>query len=230
MLLRVARIGRAKPKIIIMPSLCLTAVPHYKPQWFCALTLCLVLATISACAQVSKQSYFPITAGATWTYTGYFSSASDKPVAVRGMAHIEGQTLIHSKEYAKYVISAEFANLPGAPKLREDVRYYRIGQDGIYFLSGRDTDGVERLELPLPIPFGVKWLNGTVEAWAERAGTIKVGTHEYTDCLKVTYKAAGGAQSAAYYLAPGVGMIRAIYTDTTAPKSVMELTLEAYQP
>jgi hypothetical protein len=212
-----------------MSSVYVTFDPNYTPQRLCVFALCLVLTVIPACAQTNEQIYFPLAAGSTWTYTGYFSSADNKPHALHGTARVEGKTLIHGKEYFKYVLSAEFADLPGAPKLHDDVRYYRVAQDGIYFLSARNPDGLEGLELPLPVPLNVKWLNGTVEARAERAGTIQAGTRTYANCLKVTYQAPAGAQQVEYYLAPRVGVVRAIYTDMTPPKSVMELTLVEYR-
>ncbi len=149
---------------------------------------------------------------------------------VRAHARVEGKTLIHGKEYSKYVITAEFSGLTKIPKLSEDVRYYRAAPDGIRFLSGKNPDGEERLELAMPIRTGMRWLSGTNEAWAERAGSIKVGGREYPDCLKITYRMAGGMQRLEYYLAPGVGMIRAVDVNNTEPKSVMDITLETYQP
>ena len=82
----------------------------------------------------------------------------------------------------------------------------------------------------MPIRTGVKWLSGTNEAWAERAGTIKAGGRAYSNCLKITYKTAGGTRTVEYYLAPGIGVIRAVDTDTSEPGTVMDITLETYQP
>jgi hypothetical protein len=194
------------------------------------LALCHVLAFTGACGQSNRGNYFPLADGSKWTYSGSFSSGDGKPQVVHANAHVEGKTLIHGKEYFKYVITAEFSGLTNAPRLSEDVRYYRVEGDGIHFLSGKNPDGPERLEIPIPIRIGVKWLSGTVEAWAERAGTIKAGAREYSNCMKITYKTAGGVRSTEYYLAPGVGVIRAIDVDTTEPKSVMDITLEAYEP
>ena len=148
---------------------------------------------------------------------------------VQAKARVEGKTLIHGKEYFKYVITAEFPRLSKTPRLSEDVRYYRVEPDGIHFLSGKNPDGPERLEIPMPIRLDVKWLSGPNEAWAERAGTIRAGTREYVNCVKITYRMAGGTRRTEYYLAPGVGVIRAVDVDTTEPKTVMELTLENYQ-
>jgi hypothetical protein len=83
--------------------------------------------------------------------------------------------------------------------------------------------------MPIPLRGGLKWRSGTAQARAERAGTMKLGGRSYPGCLKVTFRAADGARSTEYYLAPGVGVIKAVYRDSTAPESVMEMTLEAYK-
>ena len=204
--------------------------PYYMPQRLLVYALYLGLVTIPACAQSYGKNYFPLADNATWTYSGSFSSADGKPVlAVQAKARVEGRTLINGKAYFKYVIAAEFSGPIKTTKLSEDVRYYRLTQDGIHFLSGKNPDGPERLEIPIPIRIGIKWLSGTNEAWAERAGTIRAGTREYANCVKITYKMASGTRRTEYYLAPGVGVIRAVDVDTTEPKTVMELTLENYQ-
>jgi hypothetical protein len=149
---------------------------------------------------------------------------------VQAKARVEGKTLIHGKEYFKYVIAAEFPGLSKTPRLSEDVRYYRAERDGIHFLSSKNPDGPERLEIPMPIRLDVKWLSGPNEAWAERAGTIRAGTREYANCVKITYKMASGTRKTEYYLAPGVGVIRAVDIDDNEPRTVMDITLEAYQP
>jgi len=148
---------------------------------------------------------------------------------VRGVFHIDGETLINGKRYFKVVITTDLSGIPDAtPKQQEEVRYYRVAQDGIYFLPGRDTNRAELLEMPLPIPIGVKWLSGATEVQAERAGNVKVGDREYSDCLKLTYKQSDGVRTTENYLAPGVGIIKTVYVNTTEPKSTVELTLEKY--
>lgn len=149
---------------------------------------------------------------------------------VQAKARIEGKTLVRGKEYFKYVITAEFPGLTKTPRLSEDVRYYRVERDGIHFLSGKNPDGPERLEIPMPIRLDVKWLSGPNEAWAERAGTIKAGAREYADCLKITYRTTDGVRRLEYYLAPGVGVIRAVDVNNAEPRSVMDITLETYKP
>jgi hypothetical protein len=215
-----------------MPSLPLTSASHYMPQRLLVFALYLGLAAIPACAQSHGKNYFPLANAAQWTYAGSLSSPDAKkpPMPVQVKARVEGKTLIHGKEYFKYVITAEFSGVTKTPKLSEDVRYYRVDRDGIHFLSGKNLDGPERLEIAMPIRIGVKWLSGTNEAWAERAGTIKAGGREYSNCLKITYMTAGGTRTVEYYLAPGVGMIRAVDTDTSEPRSVMDITLETYKP
>ena len=146
-------------------------------------------------------------------------------MVVQAKARVEGKTLIHGKEYSKYVITAEFSGLTKTSKVSEDVRYYRMAPDGLRFLSGKNPDGEERLEIAMPIRIGIRWLSGTNEAWAERVGTIRAGTREYTDCLKITYKSADGARRLEYYLAPGVGMVRAVDVDNSEPQTVMDITL-----
>jgi hypothetical protein len=196
------------------------------------LALCHALAFTLACAQSKGKDYFPLADGSTWTYSGSLSSVDGKkpPMLVQAKARVEGKTLIHGKEYFKYVITAEFSGLTKTPKISEDVRYYRVDRDGIYFLSGKNPGEPERLEIAMPIRTGVKWLSGTNEAWGERAGTIKAGGREYSNCLKITYKTPGGTRTVEYYLAPGIGMIRAVDTNTSEPGTVMDITLETYRP
>ena len=215
-----------------MESLHLIFASHYVPQRLCVVTLCIILAATPACAQSNGKNYFPLADGSQWTYSGSLSSTDGKKptMQVQAKARVEGKTLIHGKAYFKYVITGELSGLSKTLKLSEDVRYYRLTQDGIHFLSGKNPDGPERLEIPMPIRLDVKWLSGPNEAWAERAGTIRAGTREYANCVKITYKMAGGARKTEYYLAPGVGVIRAVDVDTTEPSTVMDITLEAYQP
>ncbi len=108
------------------------------------------------------------------------------------------------------------------------MRYFRAESGGIYFLPGNDLEGMERLAMPLPIPIGDRWLNGMVEVTARRAGTVEASGHKYADCLKLTYKEPGGQRTIEEYLAPGIGMVKTIYTNTTPPQSTVELTLESY--
>lgn len=143
--------------------------------------------------------------------------------------HIEGETIIRGKRYFKYVVASDLSALTKSPRRSEEVRYYRVTQDGIYFLLGKDTGGDELLEMPLPIPTGVSWLSGTSEVRAEHAGTVKAGEREYADCLKVTYRGASGIRRIEYYLAPGVGIVKAVYADVVGPGSSLELTLEKYK-
>jgi hypothetical protein len=201
--------------------------PHYTSQRICALTLCLLLAS-SACARTGGQDYFPLSAGARWEYAGRLSSPNgqfDVPASIR----IEGETIIRGRRYFKYVIASDLSAMTRTPKRTEEVRYYRAAEGGIYFLPGKDTGGEELLEMPLPIPIGVRWLSGTSEVSAERAGTISAGGREYADCLKVTFKGAGGVKRTEYYLAPGVGIVRATYPDVLGPGSTLELALTKYE-
>lgn len=211
-----------------MPILPLTSILRRSSCKILALALCHVFTLPIAFSQATGESYFPLNAGAKWEYTGHFSFTGGKPFPVRATMSVNGKILISGKRYFKFVLAADFSGLPAPRKPIKDIRYYRIAEDGIYVRSGEEPNKPELVEIPLPIPIGVKWSSGTAEAWAERAGTIKAGDNEYADCLKISYKAADGARSTEYYLAPGVGVIRAIYTDTNEPKSVMELTLKEY--
>jgi hypothetical protein len=112
----------------------------------------------------------------------------------------------------------------------EAVRYYRVASDGIYVRPGIDPDKSDLLEMPLPIPIGTKWLSGATEVQAERAGTVKVGDHEYRDCLKLTFRLSDGLRVTENYQAPDVGIIKTVYINNTAPKSTVEITLEKYEP
>jgi hypothetical protein len=198
----------------------------YKLQRFCALTFCLLLAAPPACARAGGKNYFPLVDGATWEYSGHFLPSTGGQYPARATIHIDGITLIHNRRYYKYVTSS-VTDAPNIPKL-EQVRYFRVEATAIYFLQGNDLDGKEQFGMPLPIPVGERWLSGTSEVIAERAGTVEVGGHKYADCLKLTYKEPDGKHTMEEYLAPGVGMIKTIYTNTTPPQSTFELTLESY--
>jgi hypothetical protein len=198
-----------------------------------ALALCLLLTVSPACAYAAGNNYFPLADGAKWEYTGRFSSADGKEFGLRATIRVDGETLIGGRRYFRLVTSSD-PNIPGPPEANkhlEGVRYYRIAADGIYFRPGdNDPNKPDVLELPLPIPVGVRWLSGVNEAQAERAGTIRVGGREYRDCLKVTFRLGDGARSTENYYAPGVGVVKTVYVNTTEPKSVVELTLEKYEP
>ena len=202
--------------------------PHYTTQNFCAIALCLLLVAAPACAQAGGKEFFPLADGLKWEYAGRVSSPAGQ-FNVPASIHIEGETIIRGRRYFKYVITSDLSALTKSPRRSEEVRYYRMAQDGIYFLLGKDIGGDELLEMPLPIHVGVSWLSGTSEVQAERAGTIKAGGREYVDCLKVTYKGANSGRRTEYYLAPGVGIVKGVYADVVGPDSSLELTLEKYE-
>jgi hypothetical protein len=206
----------------------LVAAPHYMPQRACAFCLYLLLATASACAQTGRNSYFPLTDGAKWEYAGRFSSASGREFGVRATARVDGETLIEGKKYFKLVVTTDLSGVPNMGR-QEEVRYYRYAEDGLYVRPGSDPNGKDRLELPTPVSAGVKWLSGTTEVKAESAGTVQVGGRQYKGCLKVIIKGADGARSAENYYAPGVGVVKTVYVNTTEPRSIVELTLENYE-
>lgn len=198
---------------------------------FCAFTLCLVLSTTPACARAGGKDYFPLADGAKWEYEGRSSSADGKEFNLRATVNVDGETLIGGKKYFKLVTSTD-VDTPAPPEARkhlDGVRYYRVASDGIYFRPGdNDPDKPDVLELPLPVPLGVRWLSGTNEARAERAGTISAGGREYRDCLKVSFNFSGGTRSSEDYYAPGVGIVKTVYVNTTPPRSTVELTLMKY--
>lgn len=212
-----------------MPRPRLTRTPYYRSDWLISFLLCIVLATTPACAQCVGKNYFPIADGAKWEYTGRFSSASGKEFNIRATARVDGETLINGRRYFKFMTASDLPTEVGVRSLTEDVRYYRLAEDGIYFRLSNTTDKPDLLEIPLPIPVGVKWLSGTTEAQAERAGTIRVRGRNYTDCLKITFKVAGGTRTTENYYAPNVGIIKTVYVNPTGPRSVVELTLEKYE-
>ena len=213
-----------------MPSPCLTYALHYTSQRLCALTLCLMIATASACAQTGGKNYFPLADGAKWGYTGRFTSTNGRGFNIQATVRIDGETLIEGKKYFKLVVTSDLSSVPDIGRRMEEVRYYRYAEDGLYFRPGNDPNSPDRLELPSAISPGVKWLNGTTEVQAESAGTVYVANRQYKDCLKVTIKGADGARSVENYYAPGVGVVKTVYVNTTEPKSEVELTLEKYEP
>jgi hypothetical protein len=200
------------------------------PEWLFTFGFCFVIAVTSACAQVGGKNYFPLADSTRWEYAGRFSSASGREYSVRMTSKVDGETLINGKKYFKLVTASDFSDVPGISRRIEDVRYYRFAEDGIYFHPGNDPNKPDLLEMPLPIPIGVKWLSGATEVQAERVGTIQIRGHEYEDCLKITFKLADGSRTTTNYYAPGVGIIKTMYVNITEPKSVVEVTLEKYEP
>jgi hypothetical protein len=211
-----------------MPSLGLAAAPHYTLRGVLALIICVACAPVSACAQVGGGNYFPLADGARWEYTGRFLPSAGGQYPARATIRIEGTTLIRGRRYYKYITSGDFSGAPDAPTKLEDVRYYRAETGGIHYLPGNDQDGAERLAMPLPVPTKDRWLNGAVEVTAERVGTIEVGGRKYEDCLKLTYRQPGSPRTNEEYYAPGVGLIKFVYVNTTPPQSTIEFTLEKY--
>src|ERR1044072_8612580 len=211
-----------------MSYLRLTSRLRYTSEWLFAFGLCLVLATSSTCAQTGRKNYFPLVNGAKWEYTGRFIPATGGQYPARATIHIEGMTLIRGRRYYKYVTSSDFPGAPNTPAKQEHVRYYRAEAGGIYFLPDNDLDGVERLGMPLPIRLGERWLSGAVEVTAENAGTVEAGGHKYENCIKLTYRQPGIPRTNEDYYAPGVGLVKSIYTNATPPQSTIELTLESY--
>jgi hypothetical protein len=108
---------------------------------------------------------------------------------------VSGKALIRGKEYYRYTITSNFSEVSKAHRPFEDVRYYRVGRGGIFILSGKDGDRPELLELPTRVRGGLKWSSGTAEARAERVGMMELAGRTYSDCLKITYKAADGARA-----------------------------------
>jgi hypothetical protein len=188
------------------------------------------LIATSACSQAYGKNYFPLTDAARWEYFGNVTSPDGTQLPVRAVIRVDGQTLINNQRYFKFIVSADFQNTPNAPKINDEVRYYRVAPKGIYFLSSRNTSKPERIEIPLPIPLGVKWLMSTGEMQAERAGTMKAAGREFRDCVKLSYRQTDGAHSVDYYLAPDVGMIKMIDVSGTGTQSTtMEWLLDNYK-
>jgi hypothetical protein len=200
------------------------------PQRLCVFALYLLLTIAPACARASAKDYFPLADGAKWEYTGRFSSASGREFSIRATARVDGETLIDGKKYFKLVVTLDLSGVPDIGRRMEEVRYYRSDGDGLYFRPGNDPHSQDRLELPSAVSAGVKWLSGTTEVKAESAGTVQIGSRQYKDCLKVVIRGNDGARGVENYYAPGVGVVKTIYVNTTEPKSVIELTLERYEP
>jgi hypothetical protein len=204
---------------------------HYTPQRIFVLTLCLLLASSLACAQaLGGKDYFPLSNGARWEYSGHFYASNGETYGMRMTSWVDGEILINGKRYFKFVSTGDYTGAPPPLKHVEDVRYYRFAEDGIYVRPGVDPTKPDLLELPLPIPADLKWLSGSTEMKAERAGTLQIGGREYRNCLKVTFKGADGVHTTTHYYAPGVGIVKMVYVNATEPKSTAELTLDKYVP
>jgi hypothetical protein len=186
-----------------------------------------VLAT-PACARSGGKDYFPLVDGARWEYTGRFFASSGQQYPGHATITVQGTTLIRGRRYFKYVTSGSFPSVPGGPPNQESVRYYRVESGGIYYLPGDETGGEERLGMPLPLHAGDRWLSGQVEVTAESAGTVEAGGKKYADCLKLTYRHEGDPRTNDDYYAPGVGLVKSVFTNKTPPESRSELTLESY--
>src|SRR5215208_1488375 len=191
-----------------MPHPRLTPKLHYTSEWLFAFGLSVVLVATAACAQTHGKNYFPLKDGAKWQYGGRFSSTSGTGFSVRATTRVDGETLINGKRYFKFVTVSDFSSVPGIGRRVEDVRYYHLAEDGIYFRPGNDADKPDLLEMPLPIPVGVKWLSGTTEVQAEHAGTLQVGGRDYRDCLKITFRLKDGSRRTENYYVPGVGIVK----------------------
>lgn len=201
---------------------------HYKSEWLFAFGLYLVLAATSACAQTGGKNYFPLADSARWEYVGHYLPSAGGQYPARASISIGGTTLIRGQRYYKQITSGDFTGAPNATTKLEQVRYYRAEARGVYYLPENDLDGPERLAMPLPVPIEERWLNGAVEVTAERAGTVEAGGHKYENCLKLTYRQPGIPRTNEEYYAPGVGLIKFVYINTTPPQSTIELTLEKY--
>lgn len=207
----------------------LKSAPHYTPQRLLALCFCSVLTAALACAQAGGKNYFPLSDGARWEYTGRFFASNGAQYPGRATISIQGTTLIRGRRYFKYVTSGSFTGVPGGPLNQKFVRYYRVESGGVYYLSGDETEGEERLGMPLPLHAGDRWLSGKVEVTAESAGTVEAGGKKYADCLKLTYRHEGDPRTNEDYYEPGVGLVKTVFTNKTPPESRSELTLESYR-
>jgi hypothetical protein len=208
----------------------LISISNSNVHRLCALVLCILHIIISGCSQIYGKNYFPLTDKAKWEYKGHASSVGGKEISFHATIRVDGETLINNQRYFKCIITSDLSNIPEASKGLESVRYYRVADDGIYVRLGNDPERPELLEMPLPIPIGTRWLSGATEAQAERAGTINIEGHQYSDCLKLTFRQSDGVHITEYYLAPDVGAVKVVYVNNTEPKSTIELTLDNYQP
>ena len=188
-----------------------------------------MLAT-SACARSVWHDYFPLSDGSRWEYAGTFFSSTGQQYKGSATITVQGTTLIRGRRYFKYVTSSSFPGVPNAPTGQEFVRYYRVESGGVYYLPGDEAEGEERLGMPLPLRAGDRWLSGQVEVTAESAGVIEAGGKRYADCLKLTYRHEGDPHTNEDYYAPGVGLVRSVFTNKTPPESRSELTLVGYHP
>lgn len=213
-----------------MSTLTLSSILRCSKRQILVFLLCHISIVTLACAPAGGKNYFPLTDGAKWVYVGRTTSDNKPQISFHAIARIEGETLINGRRYFKFVTTVDSPNAALIGKSLEDVRYYRVADDGIYVRPGVDPDKPDLLELPLPIPIGQSWLSGATEVKAERAGIITVGGREYKDCLKITFKLADGLRTTENYHVPGVGIIKTVYVNNTEPKSVVELTLEKYEP
>jgi hypothetical protein len=212
-----------------MSRLRLTSAPHYTPPLALVLSFCLLLAAVPACGYTAVESYFPLADSATWEYSGKLTGSDGRQLDFHSAIRVEGQTIIRGRKYYKLVTSTDLPAPPGGIKPSPAVHYYRVADDGVYALPGSDIGGPELLEMPLPLTAGTKWLSGPTEVKAESAGAVSAGGRDYKDCLKITYGAPDGFRSMENYLAPGVGIVKAVHVSTAGPKFSMEMALDRYR-
>lgn len=207
----------------------LTSTYYSQIKKIFAVALCYIMTLTFGCTHADDKNYFPLSDGAKWEYAGRASSEKSSPISFRVNVRVDGETLIGGQRYFKHLTSSDLQDVTRAGKDVGSVRYYRVGQDGIYFRLGSDLERPEVLEMPLPIPIDMKWLSGATEVQAERAGMVTVNGRQYSDCLKVTFKQSDGVRTTEQYLAPGVGAVKILSVNHTEPQSTIELTLEKYE-
>lgn len=211
-----------------MSNLGLTSIIRTEVYKTLVLVLCGALPML-ACTRSNGNNYFPLADGSKWKYAGRATSDNNTHLTFHATAKVDGQTLINGHRYFKHVTTSDLSGAP-ANNRPESVRYYRVADDGIYFRLGSDPNRPELLEMPLPISVGTKWLSGPTEVQAEHAGIVTIAGREYRDCLKITYRQQGVARRLENYLAPNIGVIKAVDVSEAEPGSTTELTLEKYEP
>lgn len=155
---------------------------------FCVLfSLCFFTQCAADAGQSKDLEYFPMPQGARWEYIA--KSRSDPAITGKVVETIGGETVINGKTYREKITSTS----DNSASYPDTSNFYRIGADGIYFVSGvlRDKfkDETEQLLVPIPITEKTWTFNKdkiSVESKAEKIGNLKVGDTDYKDCLKIT--------------------------------------------
>lgn len=189
------------------------------------------------CSNPGPKAYFPLMEGAKWEYELSASITISTPstgpqtstrtgTAVRT---VDGTQQIRGFPYFRVV--TKFTDVP-----KEEVVFYRVGEDGVYQILGDDPSQKEELAYPLEFKAGQSWEardpgGQKVSYLAEEIVNQTAGGMEYQNCWKISYHFLvptdmGVLESqGTRYFAPGVGLVLDVNHTSGAAKGVVRMQL-----